>query len=212
MTAPVRRQARGRARMASILDATEQLVAEVGYDEMSTNAVASRAGISPGSLYQFFGGKADLLAGLVDRYTQDFQRFWDEQLTDDVADLPLEVVVDRLIDAVVAFKGERPAFWALLHGSATSDTLAAASARLDEQLTGRLADLYARRAPHLDATRRRLVAQVSVATVKALMGMVMDPARREGAGEATAELKRVLVGYLGPALAPPSSRTTPPSH
>src|SRR5918994_170082 len=147
--------------MASILDATEQLVAEVGYDEMSTNAVASRAGISPGSLYQFFAGKADLLAGLVDRYTQDFQRFWDEQLTDDVADLPLEVVVDRLIDAVVAFKGERPAFWALLHGSATSDTLAAA--------------------------------------------------RREGAGEATAELKRVLVGYLGPALAPPSSRTTPPS-
>ena len=199
---PVRRQARGRARMASILDAAEQLVAEVGYDEMTTNAVAARAGISPGSLYQFFGGKPDLLAGLVDRYTEELERFWDDQLTDDVVTLPLDVVVEILIDAVVAFKGERPAFWALLHGSATSDALAAASARLDEQLAERLAGLYAKRAPHLDDARRRLVAQVSVATVKALMGLVMDPARRDGAAEATAELKRVLVGYLGPALAP----------
>ena len=84
----VRRQARGRARMESILDAAEQLVAAVGYDEMTTNAVAARAGISPGSLYQFFGNKAELLTGLLDRYVAQLDAFWDGQFTPEAVTEP----------------------------------------------------------------------------------------------------------------------------
>jgi AcrR family transcriptional regulator len=211
MTA-VRRQARGRARIESILDAAEQLVAEVGYDEMTTNAVAARAGISPGSLYQFFGNKAEILDGLIGRCSAEMSQFWDEQLGASVLELPIDAIVDRVMDAIVAFKTSRPAFWALFHGSVTSDALAEAARRLDDQLAERLDRLYALRAPHLPAERRRLVAQVSVATVKSLMPLVMEPAlrgrggddeSRNGQGAAVAELKRVLTGYLAPALAPP---------
>jgi AcrR family transcriptional regulator len=206
-TAGVRRQARGRARMESILDAAEQLIAEVGYDEMSTNEVARRAGISPGSLYQFFGNKADLLAGLLDRYTRQFDALWDDQVTPAAATLPLDEVVDEVLEAVVAFKAERPAFWALFHGSATSAPLAEAGRRLEDQLTARLDDLYALRAPHLAPARRRLVAEVSVATVRAVMPLVMDGPRRRSAGEVLGEIKQVLIGYLGPVLEPSASGT-----
>jgi hypothetical protein len=50
------------------------------------------------------------------------------------------------------------------------------------------------------------VAEVSVATVKSLMGLVVDRSRAPGTAgaDALAELKGVLVGYLAPALAPPS--------
>jgi AcrR family transcriptional regulator len=201
--AGVRRQARGRARIESILDATEQLVAEVGYDEMSTNQVARRAGISPGSLYQFFGNKADLLAGLLDRCTRQFDDLWDDQLTPAAATLPLEELVDQVLEAVVAFKAERPAFWALFHGSATSAPLADAGRRLEDQLTARLDDLYALRAPHLAPERRRLVAEVSVATVRAVMPLVTDGPHRRSKGEVLAEVKQVLIGYVGPVLEPP---------
>jgi AcrR family transcriptional regulator len=189
--------------MASILDAAEQLVAEVGYDEMSTNAVAARAGISPGSLYQFYGNKAELLMGLLDRYTEQLDAFWDGQFTPEAVTEPTAVVVGRMVDAVVAFKGGRPAFWALLHGSATADALAEASRRLEGQLVRRLDALYALRAPHLPARRRALVAQVSVATVRSVMALVMDEARTHDPAEATEELKRLLTNYLEPALAPP---------
>lgn len=46
------------------------LVAD-GYDAFSTNRVAAAAGISPGSLYQYFPDKAAILDVVVDRY-------WDE--------------------------------------------------------------------------------------------------------------------------------------
>jgi AcrR family transcriptional regulator len=195
--------------MEAILDAAEAVMAAVGYDEMTTNAVAGRAGISPGSLYQFFGNKADLLAGLLDRYTRQFDALWDAQLTPTAATLPVDQVVDQVIDAVVTFKADRPAFWALFHGSATSDALADAGCRLEDQLAARLDDLYALRAPHLPPERRHLVAQVSVATVKSLLPLVMDASRRRSAPDVLTEIKHVLTGYLGPALAPPPAGTEP---
>lgn len=208
----VRRQARGRARIESILDAAEQLVGAAGYDEMTTNAVAALAGISPGSLYQYFGNKSEILDGLIARCSAQMEAFWDAQLGP--ADgLPVEAVVDQVVDALVAVKAERPAFWALFHGSVTSDTLADAACRLDGQLAARLDRMYGVRAPHLSPERCRLVAEVSVATVKSLMPLVMERTRdgspRDSgpgpgaAAEVVAELKRVLTGYLEPALAPP---------
>jgi len=200
----VRRQARGRARIESILDAAEALIAESGYDDMTTNQVAARAGISPGSLYQYFGNKTELLDGLLDRYTAQMDGFWAEQLGGGEAEqLPIDTLVDRVIDAVLAFKADRPAIWILFHGSATSDVLARAAGCLDGQLADRLAHLYATRAPHLPPDRRRLVAEVSVATVKSLLPLVMTPSRGSTAEAAVTELKRVLAGYLTAALAPP---------
>jgi AcrR family transcriptional regulator len=200
----VRRQARGRARMESILDAAEQLVAEVGYDEMSTNAIAARAGISPGSLYQFYGNKAALLEGLVGRYAEQLDAFWAAQLSGESVTQPIDVVVDRVVDAVIEFKTGRPAFWALLHGSATAGALADASCRFDSQLAAGLDDLFAARAPHLAPERRRLIADVSVATVKSLIALVVGDPTHPSTPAATHELKQVLTNYLTPALAPPT--------
>lgn len=67
---PVKRQARGLRRMEEILDAAEGVIAEAGYADMTTNAVAERAGMSPGSLYQFFRNKEEILDGLLDRFTE----------------------------------------------------------------------------------------------------------------------------------------------
>ena len=198
----VRRQARGRARIESILDAAEELVADVGYEEMTTNLVAARAGISPGSLYQYFGNKAELLDGLLTRYTTQMDQFWEAQLGAEATTLPLEAVIDRVVDAVVAFKTDRPAIWALFHGSVTSDGLARAARCLDGQLADRLDELFATRAPQLPPERRRLLAEVTVATVKSLMPLVMEQSRQGDPAAAIAELKSVLSGYLGPALAP----------
>lgn len=42
-----------------------------GYDAFSTNRVAETAGISPGSLYQYFDDKTAILDVVVDRYTEE---------------------------------------------------------------------------------------------------------------------------------------------
>jgi len=51
-----------------ILDAGKAVLIERGYDDTTTNRIAESAGISPGSLYQYFPNKEAIIAAVVDRY------------------------------------------------------------------------------------------------------------------------------------------------
>lgn len=62
------RQARAQATVGAILKATAQLLVSGGYDQLTTNRVAAKAGVSVGSLYQYFPGKEALVAALVDEH------------------------------------------------------------------------------------------------------------------------------------------------
>ncbi|MEV0820276.1 TetR/AcrR family transcriptional regulator [Nonomuraea rubra] len=191
----VRRQARGLKRMAEILDAAELVIAEVGYPEMTTNQVAARAGVSPGSLYQFFRNKEEILDGLVARYTVDRQEFWAARLAGITPEVPLETLVGQLVDESVRFKSASPAYWSLLYGSATGDQLAAASQRLHEDIAGHLAAMLRRRSPGLPEERALLTGTMALATVKAVMPMITSSAPERSA-ELVNELKLMLVRYL----------------
>ncbi|GAA4185350.1 TetR/AcrR family transcriptional regulator [Streptosporangium oxazolinicum] len=194
----VKRQARGLRRMEEILDAAEEVIAEIGYADMTTNAVAERAGMSPGSLYQFFRNKEEILDGLLDRFTEGRSAHWEARLTGDVLRMPVADLIDQVVDEIVAYKTSRPAYWALLHGSATGDRLAAASERLHRGIARRIAGVLAVRAPHLGEERRLLVATMMLSTVRAVLPLVAaGPPDR--AAELTAELKALLTGYLSAA-------------
>jgi AcrR family transcriptional regulator len=67
------RQERSRAMVERIVDAGRQVLLEHGYEAASTNRVAAAAGISPGSLYQYFPDKHALLAEVLERYTDELE-------------------------------------------------------------------------------------------------------------------------------------------
>jgi AcrR family transcriptional regulator len=62
------RQARSRATVDAVLDATAQVLVEVGYARCSTNRVAEAAGVSIGSLYQYFPSKEILIQAVIERH------------------------------------------------------------------------------------------------------------------------------------------------
>jgi AcrR family transcriptional regulator len=61
-------QARARATVQAILDATAQVLVELGYERATTNVIARRAGVSIGSLYQYFPNKEALVTALAERH------------------------------------------------------------------------------------------------------------------------------------------------
>ncbi|MFG6193723.1 TetR/AcrR family transcriptional regulator [Nonomuraea sp. JJY05] len=191
----VRRQARGLKRMAEILDAAESVIAEVGYPDMTTNHVATRAGMSPGSLYQFFRNKEEILDGLVSRYTDDRQEFWAARLAAVTPEVPLETLVEQVVDESVRFKGASPAYWSLLYGSATGDQLASASRRLHADIARQVAAMLRRRSPGLAQERAELMGTMAVAMVKAVMPLITTATPERGT-ELVEELKLALVRYL----------------
>lgn len=68
------RQPRSIEMVHDILDAGMVVIREEGLAAMTTNRVAERAGISIGSLYQYFANRDSLLAGIIERSQLDIGR------------------------------------------------------------------------------------------------------------------------------------------
>ena len=66
-------QVRSRATVDAIVDATARVLVRDGYDALSTNRVAKEAGVSVGSLYQYFPGKEALVAAVMEQYASRMQ-------------------------------------------------------------------------------------------------------------------------------------------
>ena len=61
-------QARSTASVEAILDATLQVLLDVGKERLTTTRVALRAGVSVGTLYQYFPNKSALLQAALKRH------------------------------------------------------------------------------------------------------------------------------------------------
>lgn len=66
------RQARSKVTVDAIVEATTQVLLTDGYDRFTTARAAERAGVSIGTLYQYFPNKAALAAAVIDRSCEDF--------------------------------------------------------------------------------------------------------------------------------------------
>ncbi len=66
------RQTRAKVTVDAIVEATTELLLQEGYDRLTTARVAERAGVSVGSLYQYFPNKAALACAVIDRCCDGF--------------------------------------------------------------------------------------------------------------------------------------------
>ena len=74
-------QQRSRQTVDTLVDATAKTIAERGLADTTTNHIAKRAGVSVGSLYQYFDGKDALVNALLDRISTELARLVDRELT-----------------------------------------------------------------------------------------------------------------------------------
>ncbi|WP_256102872.1 TetR/AcrR family transcriptional regulator [Streptomyces sp. Ncost-T10-10d] len=116
-TRPRRRQARGEARITQLLRAAANVFCTTGYTAASTNAIAREAGVSPGTLYQFFPNKEAIAVELGDQLLNRWRETYGAAFLPDHLTLPLDRMLDATLDPLIAFNCENPAFTVLMHGS-----------------------------------------------------------------------------------------------
>ena len=103
----VPRQERAQATVQAIVEATARVLREQGYDGLTTNKVADAAGVSVGSLYQYFPGKDALVTALLLRFAERQQAAFFEVIGK-VATAPIPVVVDAVVEMLVDQAGIDP--------------------------------------------------------------------------------------------------------
>lgn len=90
-----------------ILDAAAQVLVEEGFDRATTNGIARRAGVSIGSLYQYFPNKEAVVAALFDRLSDKAVRLYQDRLKE-ISKAPLREAIHRSILGAVELYRSAP--------------------------------------------------------------------------------------------------------
>ena len=101
------RQDRAKATVDTLLAATARLLVTRGFDSLTTNQVADAAGVSIGSLYQYFPNKEALVAALVERHIEDMNAAVQSELAR-VARLPMAQAVRAVIELMISAHSVEP--------------------------------------------------------------------------------------------------------
>lgn len=94
------KQRRSQETVRAILEATAHILAEEGTEKASTNRIAKRAGVSIGSLYQYFPNKEALLLAVCEQHRMEMMELLRASSLE-LAEAPLEVAVKTYVRAIL---------------------------------------------------------------------------------------------------------------
>jgi AcrR family transcriptional regulator len=93
-------QKRSRATVDALIEATARILVREGFDGASTNHIAEKAGVSVGSLYQYFPCKEALVAAVMERHSDELRQVV-RAAAAEAAALPMEQAVRKLVSAAI---------------------------------------------------------------------------------------------------------------
>ncbi|GAA1196058.1 TetR/AcrR family transcriptional regulator [Pseudonocardia alaniniphila] len=187
-------QARGRERVDRILVAAAEEFAVNGFDVATVSAIATRAGASIGSVYQFFGDKESILDALLQRYRADLSEMGADVAAAAAARQAagtgegpgLEESLGPVVDRLVFYCRRNPAFPTLL-ARASRHTLAGES--VHRTLRDVVARILAVKQPD-----PQVVARMAAVLTDIVAGLLPSATADD---ELVLHLKAAMVGYLG---------------
>jgi len=101
------KQRRARDTVEAILTATTRILVRDGFERASTNRIAEEAGVSVGSLYQYFPNKEALVAALMERHVHEMYAVLEGELAR-LSSLPLRPAVRELVGLMIRAHAIQP--------------------------------------------------------------------------------------------------------
>jgi AcrR family transcriptional regulator len=198
-------QARSRATVDALLEATARILVAEGFDRASTNRIAAAAGVSVGSLYQYFPSKEAVVAAVIARHNRDLMQVVRDAL-EEVASQPLDEGVRKLVAAAIEAHRIDPALHRVLVEQIPR-TGALEDVEAFNQETFALFRAYLERhRAELRQVDLDLAAFVSVTSVEAVTHTAVlhrpDILSDEAVGRLVDETTRLVLGYLRPSARP----------
>src|SRR5258708_3833968 len=99
-------QARSEATVSALFEASVQVLLAVGYRKLTTTRVAERAGVSVGTLYQYFPNRQALITSVIERYLEEISASV-ERDCEVLNGRRLDEIATGLVDAFIDAKWKR---------------------------------------------------------------------------------------------------------
>ncbi|HME83409.1 MAG TPA: TetR/AcrR family transcriptional regulator [Roseiarcus sp.] len=170
-----------------------------GYDRASTNKIAAKAGVSIGSLYQYFPSKEALVAAVIERHTQELSQVVYNALLK-VGAHPIEIGVRELVAAAIDAHRLDPKLHRVLADEVPRTGRLENIESVERSARGFFRDYLEAHRSEIDVADLDLAAFIPVTTVEALTHSAVlrrpDVLADEKAEEFVDEVTRLVLRYL----------------
>ena len=190
------RQSRSQATVTAILDATARILVERGSTAASTNAVAERAGVSVGSLYQYFPNKEALVSAVQARHGEQMMAAIQRALTK-AMDATLEDALAGLVEAAVEAHRVDADLHRVLEERLGTMAVDAMHDKYTDVMEDRIVALLARHRDEITAPDLKLAAYLLMNAAHALIhAVVLQRPKGISLKLATQEIGSMMTAYL----------------
>jgi AcrR family transcriptional regulator len=189
-------QDRSKMTVDAILTATTRILTEEGYDTASTNRIAELAGVSIGSLYQYFPNKEALIALLAENHANEMVELVESKLRDLFA-APIEIVFHDLVKACIAAHAVNPKLHKVLNEQVPRIGKLKQVENAEERITALLRVYLERRRDHVKPQNLDLTVFILGRTVESLThAAVIEHPEFLRDGQIEQEITNLLLSYL----------------
>lgn len=183
-------QGRSQATVEAVLAAAAQILARHGPEAATTNAIAERAGVSIGTLYQYFADKDALIDVLATQHIEEMEEVLFAALADAGED-GVTGGAERLVAAILAAHRVDPRLHHALHQVLPRKKMATID-RLEMKMEATVAAVLQAREGLTAAAAER----TAVVLVRALGGMIRTTLRRDPGRLEDPALGRVMARII----------------
>jgi AcrR family transcriptional regulator len=188
------KQERSQATVEAILTATTHILTEGGYDQLTTNRVAELAGVSIGSLYQYFPNKEALIFALAEHHASEMSQLAQHHLGG-LENSSIIDVLRQIVKAVLAAHAVNPQLHRVLHEQMPRSEV---MRQLDDaNMETMLRSFLGQRRDQLQPENLDLTVFIVGRTIKALLhGAMIDRPELLNSGKLEQEMMVMLSAYL----------------
>jgi AcrR family transcriptional regulator len=189
-------QARAHATIEAIFEATARIIERDGVAALNTNVIAERAGLSIGTLYEYFPNKEAVLIAMARRRLAQDERVIRQALHDAIDD-PAAPLIRIAIRTLVALQRERPKVRRAIMAVHLASGLSSEHAKPVQEI----AQLLWARSASIQRTTSFPLSRASLFVVtRAVIGVIRaafeERSQLPGTRELEDELVRMVEGYL----------------
>lgn len=186
-------QARSKATVNAIVEASTRILAENGWAGVNTNAIAKRAGVSVGSVYEYFADKQAILDVIVDRHLSAGEAMLAEASSSLGGRISVDLIVSALVDAFMRLHSDDPRLHRALSSEAPlSDNQRARIATLRANIISLVATALSGRVANARTKATLLVDTADALAHRWLIDEVGSPVPLQAM---SAEATKMLRGY-----------------
>ena len=164
-------------------------------DKITTAAIAEKAGVPIGSVYQYFPNKLAVLAEVARRVMEEVDLKTASLIAEDFGVLPWDQAIDRAIDATMQGYAEQPGYIQLLLSLRPTQEFGSITNESNERVAAMLA-MHPALQRVIPPQRILLVTRAAVRAVNSLQDWALAEEDPEMANQIIGEMKTLLKGYL----------------